>query len=175
MNSNRKIRILGFIAAPSALMLIAGCAVGPNFKKPASPTVGGYTAAPLSTTASVTNVPGGEAQRFVENLDIPGEWWELFHSQPLNDLIERSLTNSPSIKAAQAALTMARENLLDVLAHDADDVGLLLHGTGEIAGLGHRVGAPLRGSEFYFMPYAGLATMEALGARVECVTAPSRR
>ena len=95
-----------------ALMLLAGCAVGPNFKKPAAPPVSGYTANPLSTTSGVTNVAGGEAQRFVEGLDIPGEWWKLFHSQPLNDLIERSLTNNPSLKAAQAALAMARENLL---------------------------------------------------------------
>jgi NodT family efflux transporter outer membrane factor (OMF) lipoprotein len=92
--------------------LFAGCAVGPDFKKPAAPAVGGYTAAPLSTTASVTNIAGGDAQRFVSGEDIPGEWWTLFHSKPLNDLIERSLTNNPSLKAAQAALVMARENLL---------------------------------------------------------------
>jgi len=36
----------------------------------------------------------------------------LFHSKPLNALIERSLTNNPDLKAAQAALAMARENLL---------------------------------------------------------------
>ncbi len=94
------------------LVLFAGCAVGPDFKKPAAPAVGGYTAAPLSTTASVTNIAGGDAQRFVSGEDIPGEWWTLFHSKPLNDLIERSLTNNPSLKAAQAALVMARENLL---------------------------------------------------------------
>ncbi|MGA9451250.1 MAG: efflux transporter outer membrane subunit [Verrucomicrobiia bacterium] len=94
------------------IVLLAGCAVGPNFQKPAAPSVGSYTAVPLSTTTGVTNVAGGEAQHFVEGLDIPGEWWTLFHSKPLNDLIERSLTNNPSLKAAQAALTMARENLL---------------------------------------------------------------
>jgi len=92
--------------------LLAGCAVGPNFKKPAAPPVSGCTATPFSTTTSVTNIAGGEAQRFVERLDIPGEWWKLFHSKPLNDLIEHSLTNNPSLKAAQAALAVARENLL---------------------------------------------------------------
>ena len=112
MNSNRKIHILRFIAASSALMLSAGCAVGPNFKKPAAPAVGSYTATPLRTITGVRNVAGGEAQRFVQGLDIPGEWWTLFHSQPLNDLIERSLTNNPDLKAAQAALAAARENYL---------------------------------------------------------------
>jgi NodT family efflux transporter outer membrane factor (OMF) lipoprotein len=36
----------------------------------------------------------------------------LFHSRPLNELIEQSLTNNPDLKAAQAALSVARENVL---------------------------------------------------------------
>jgi NodT family efflux transporter outer membrane factor (OMF) lipoprotein len=94
------------------LLLMAGCAVGPNFKRPAAPNVNDYTAAPLSTTIGATNVSGGQEQRFVEGKDIPGQWWTLFHSQPLNDLIERALTNNPNITAAQAALTIAHENTL---------------------------------------------------------------
>jgi len=35
----------------------------------------------------------------------------LFHSEPLNALIKRSLTNNPDLKAAQAALMVAQENL----------------------------------------------------------------
>src|ERR1035441_9736339 len=93
----------------SLAVLLAGCAVGPNFKKPAAPEVSGYTPAPLSTTSGTTNVAGGEPQRFVSGSDIPGEWWTLFHSKPLNDLIELSLSNNPTIKAAQAALTAAKE------------------------------------------------------------------
>ena len=94
------------------LFLFAGCAVGPDFKPPAAPNVRGLTAKPLSTTTSVSNVIGGEAQSFVPGADISGQWWTLFHSQPLNDLIERSLTNNPNIKAAQAALRTAHQNLL---------------------------------------------------------------
>lgn len=94
------------------LFLLAGCAVGPNFKKPAAPEVSGYTTAPLATTGGSTNVPGGEPQGFVSGGDIPGEWWALFHSKPLNDLIELALSNNPTIKAAQAALKVAGENVL---------------------------------------------------------------
>ena len=95
-----------------ALSLLAGCAVGPNFKRPAAPPVNSYTAGPLETTASTPNVAGGEAQRFVDGLEIPGKWWALFHSKPLNELIERSITNNPDLQAAQAALKVARENML---------------------------------------------------------------
>ena len=43
-------------------------------------------------------------------MDIPGQWWTLFHSEPLNQLIEQSLANNPDLDAAQAALRQAQEN-----------------------------------------------------------------
>ncbi len=106
-----KSRLAQFLAA-SALLLTTGCVVGPRFKKPPAPDVGGYTPAPITTTSSTSNVAGGEVQHLVEGRDIPGEWWTLFHSKPLNDLIERSLKTNPDLKAAQAALSVARENVL---------------------------------------------------------------
>jgi hypothetical protein len=33
-------------------LLAAGCAVGPNFRRPAAPEVSGYTASPLEPTVS---------------------------------------------------------------------------------------------------------------------------
>ena len=106
-----KWRMAAKIASLAALFL-GGCAVGPKYKKPAPPDVGGYTPTPPSTTSATPNVAGGEAQQFVQGRDIPGEWWTLFHSKPLNDLIERSLKANPNLKAAQAALVAARENVL---------------------------------------------------------------
>jgi NodT family efflux transporter outer membrane factor (OMF) lipoprotein len=100
------------IIAISALLLSVGCAVGPNFKRPAAPQVPGYTPTPPSTTSSTPNVSGGEAQQFIDGHDIPGEWWTLFHSKPLNDLIERSLNANPDLKAARAALLVTQENVL---------------------------------------------------------------
>jgi NodT family efflux transporter outer membrane factor (OMF) lipoprotein len=111
MFRTRKSCLAGFIVT-SALLLTAGCVVGPQFKKPAAPDVGGYTPTPITTTNTTPNVTGGEAQRLVDGKDIPGEWWDLFHSKPLDDLIERSLKANPDVKAAQAALLVARENVL---------------------------------------------------------------
>lgn len=98
-------------AAACLSALLAGCAVGPDFKKPEAPRTSGYGAS-VPTATSASAVPGGEAQHFVAGLDIPGQWWTLFHCRPLNDLIERSLTRNPDVKAAQAALTAARELVL---------------------------------------------------------------
>jgi NodT family efflux transporter outer membrane factor (OMF) lipoprotein len=100
------------IIASSLLLFATGCAVGPNFKKPVTPAGAGYTLTPIPTTSATADVTGGETQQLVDARDIPGEWWTLFHSQPLNDLIERSLKANPDLKAAQAALIVARENVL---------------------------------------------------------------
>jgi NodT family efflux transporter outer membrane factor (OMF) lipoprotein len=103
--------LLAGVAALGSL-LVAACAVGPNFKKPPAPEVDGYTAAPLTGTVSTAGVAGGEAQRFVPGGDIAADWWTLFHSAPLNELIERSLRKNPDLEAAQAALSVAREGVL---------------------------------------------------------------
>jgi NodT family efflux transporter outer membrane factor (OMF) lipoprotein len=111
MNLRRKLCRSPCSAAALSL-LAAGCAVGPDFKKPAAPNVSGYTVTPLATTSSSAQGPGGDAQRFVQGTEIAANWWTLFHSQPLDDLIEHSLTNNPDLEAAQAALSVAREEVL---------------------------------------------------------------
>jgi len=112
----RKSRPSRSLLATSALLFTllftSACVVGPKFKKPAAPDVSGYTPAPIKTTTATPNVAGGEAQHLAKGGDIPGDWWTLFHSRPLNDLIERALKANPDLKAAQAALLAARENVL---------------------------------------------------------------
>ncbi|HVJ52561.1 MAG TPA: efflux transporter outer membrane subunit [Aliidongia sp.] len=99
-----------YLLATTPLAFLAGCAVGPDFEKPAVPEGAGYTAEPIAATAG-TDAQGGAAQRFVDGMDIPGQWWTLFHSEPLNALIERSLKANPDLEAAQAALRGAMENV----------------------------------------------------------------
>jgi NodT family efflux transporter outer membrane factor (OMF) lipoprotein len=108
--ATHKSRALAAVAL--MVVLVGGCAVGPNFKKPAAPQVSDYTRTPLSTTSSTANIPGGEAQHFANGLDVSADWWTLFHSTALNELIEQSLANNPDLKAAQAALSVAQENVL---------------------------------------------------------------
>lgn len=98
-------------SAACAALLAAGCAVGPNFKPPPAPPGAGYTAAPPRAAAATPHVAGGEAQRFQIGADIPADWWRLFHSQQLDALIAASLQNNPGMKAAQAALRVAYEDM----------------------------------------------------------------
>jgi len=93
------------------LLLLGGCAVGPNFHPPAAPAVSGYTPTPLPVKTSAADVPGGGAQNFVQGLDISGQWWELFHSQALNRMIAEALKDNPDLASAEAALREANENV----------------------------------------------------------------
>ncbi|MEJ0069240.1 MAG: efflux transporter outer membrane subunit [Pseudomonadota bacterium] len=91
--------------------LVASCAVGPDFLTPAAPAVSGYTPEPLPAQTASAPVTGGEAQRFLQDSDIPAQWWTLFRSPALNALVERSLKTNPNLQAAQAALRVALENV----------------------------------------------------------------
>jgi NodT family efflux transporter outer membrane factor (OMF) lipoprotein len=99
------------VGAATALIFVAGCAVGPDFNPPAAPNVTGYTAQPLPERTAAADVKGGEAQRFVQGLDIPGQWWTLFHSAALDRLIQQALENNPTLPAAEAVLRQAWENV----------------------------------------------------------------
>jgi NodT family efflux transporter outer membrane factor (OMF) lipoprotein len=96
-----------------AVCALVGCAVGPDFKPPAAPANAAFAPAgsPLPALTASAPLPGGEAQRFVEAQDIPGQWWTLFQSLELNALIERALQQNPTLEAAQAALRQANENV----------------------------------------------------------------
>lgn len=92
-------------------VLLSGCAAGPDFKQPDAPQVQGYTKEPLQQKTSSAATLGGDAQQFVEGMDIPAQWWTLFNSPSLNAVIEEALKASPDLQSAQAALRAAQEQL----------------------------------------------------------------
>jgi NodT family efflux transporter outer membrane factor (OMF) lipoprotein len=97
--------------AAISLVVLSACAVGPDFIAPPAPAGAGYTPeAQPAATASV-DVAGGAAQKFELGRDIPGEWWKVFHSKELDSLIAEALQANPNLRAAQAALWQAKENL----------------------------------------------------------------
>jgi len=93
-------RGLGLLIA-AALAAAGGCAVGPDFKRPPAPATDAYGSAPVTT--------GDEAQRLVAGMDIPSQWWTLFKSPALDQLVEQALTANPDVGAAQAAMRQAHE------------------------------------------------------------------
>ncbi len=91
-------------------MAAVACAcVGPNFHRPAAPSVERYTDEPRPSTTAGAAGPGGAAQRFLEEQDVPRNWWTLFESKELDELVTQALRNSPDVASAQAALRQAME------------------------------------------------------------------
>ena len=97
-------------AAAVVAMLLSGCAVGPNFKRPAPPTVQSYLPGPLTPQTESVQTTGGDSQRFLEGKSVPAQWWTLFESPALNELIKHAFEHNPTIQSAQAALRQANEN-----------------------------------------------------------------
>src|SRR5215472_9671551 len=95
-----RMRVLPVIA-----LVLSACAVGPDFARPEAPATERYTPEPLPAETAAAPVAHGAAQRLELGRDIPGEWWELFHSEARNTLIADALKNSPNIAAAEAALS----------------------------------------------------------------------
>lgn len=99
----------GLIAA--ACMAMGGCTVGPDFRTPAAPVATEYTATALPPQTASAPVAGGETQHFAPGQAIPAQWWHLFHSPALDQLIRQALKENPTLAAAQATLRQAQENL----------------------------------------------------------------
>ncbi len=97
------------VVALSVITALSGCAVGPNFKRPAAPTDSDYGNAPARGELPSSAGTGGSAQRLVADMDIPAQWWTLFQSPKLDRLVEQALKANPNVSAAQAALRQSRE------------------------------------------------------------------
>jgi multidrug efflux system outer membrane protein len=88
-----------FILHPSSFILavfLAGCAVGPDYKRPAVDSPGTYRRA-----ASDTNAPSGE-QSFADL-----GWWETFKDPQLAAYVGEALTNNWDIKIAASRVLQA--------------------------------------------------------------------
>jgi NodT family efflux transporter outer membrane factor (OMF) lipoprotein len=94
--------------AASALAVVAGCTVGPDFETPQPPAEASYAAKPLPVEAAAA-AASGSAPRFVPERDVPADWWTLFESPALDDLVRRALADSPRLEQAEAKLARALE------------------------------------------------------------------
>ncbi|WP_175763475.1 efflux transporter outer membrane subunit [Burkholderia ambifaria] len=96
--------------ALAAVALLAGCALGPDFRAPEPPAAQQYTrdAAPATTVAA--GGPAGDAQTFASSAHTLQRWWTQFGSEPLDRLVDTAWRNSPTLAEARARLDEARQN-----------------------------------------------------------------
>ncbi|VBB13756.1 efflux transporter outer membrane subunit [Burkholderia stabilis] len=94
----------------AAALLVAGCAVGPDFRAPDAPATQQYTRDAMPATTAAAGGPAGDAQTFESAAHAPQHWWTQFGSDPLNRLVDTAWHNSPTLAEARARLDEARQN-----------------------------------------------------------------
>ncbi len=155
-------------AAPAALAVLAaallgGCAVGPNFHRPAAPATSAYRPpgesnpvdAAAASVARRAPAAGPYAQRIALGAPVAPEWWTLFRSPQLDALMGRAIADNRDLAAAKATLAQARELVAAQTGQRYPQIGLQA-GTGR-----QKYGAEFLGT-FAVAPF----TYEAVGASV---------
>lgn len=78
----------------SVLLLLAGCAVGPNYKRPAAPVPSDFRGeAGAAQQASIADLP----------------WWEVFKDERLKQLVQVALTNNYDLRVAVSRVEQSRQ------------------------------------------------------------------
>ena len=79
----------------TALLLCAGCVVGPKYHRPAAPAGAGAPLQSVSPAVESTAQP-------------PDAWWRLYRDPRLDRLVQAAFAANPDLKAAEANLSAAR-------------------------------------------------------------------
>jgi outer membrane protein, multidrug efflux system len=100
-----RLSVFGLRISPLLALLLAGCAVGPNYQRPEA---FGTNAMPASFAgAAATNT--GEWKPAQPSAHLPrGSWWEMFGDSELNRLQGLATTNNQQLAAALANFQQAR-------------------------------------------------------------------
>lgn len=81
------------------MALAAGCAVGPNYQRPAADL----------PPAWQPDAPWHEA--LPSDTQLKGNWWQSFQDESLNGLVERALSGNQELRVAAARLDQARDQV----------------------------------------------------------------
>lgn len=162
LNPGRAARAASGVAAAA---LLCGCTVGPNFHRPAAPAIAAYrpvgesNAVGPGAAAAARNAPAADAyeQRILLGAPAVPEWWTLFASPQLDELMRHAIADNRDLAAARATLAQAQELV-------AAQTGRLLPQVGLQAGSGRQqYGKQFLGS---LVPKVAPFTYESFGASV---------
>jgi outer membrane protein, multidrug efflux system len=97
-------------------LLLAGCSIGPEYKKP-------DVAVPTSFRSQIAMTEAGSFA------DQP--WWGVFQDKPLQELIKEALTSNNDLQLAVARIQQARAQIEVVNAQSQPQIGYQLNAGGE--------------------------------------------
>ncbi len=107
------------------LLLLAGCAMGPNYERPEAPTPAAYKEAGDWVVAK----PADTAPK--------GEWWKVFHDPTLDALMPQVATGNFSLAAAEARYRQASAAVQGARAAFFPTLGASAGATRNAAGAGN--------------------------------------
>ena len=90
---------------PAALLLLAGCTVGPNYHRPAAPTAPAFkeNAVPPPSPQG-----GGWKQATPNDSALRANWWEIYQDPQLDKLEQQVAVSNQTLKAAYEQYMQAR-------------------------------------------------------------------
>jgi len=95
------------MASATIFATLAGCALGPDFTRPEAPYANRYDRQPLK----IETMDAGKdsTQHLVLGERLTRDWWHLFQSAAIDDVVKRALTDNRTLVAAAATLAQAHE------------------------------------------------------------------
>jgi outer membrane protein TolC len=131
-------RRLGWAALAAA---VAGCTVGPDYKRPAPAAQSGFADQALGRAGD-----GDVQQSAAAAADIRADWWTLLASPALDAVERQALADNWTLAARQAAIARARQAL--AVVHGEDYPALAAQGQAGQT----RIGATVFGPDAYSFP-----------------------
>jgi outer membrane protein TolC len=102
------------LAALAGVLLMAGCTLGPNFQRPTPPDSGYAHALP----------PAGAARTVSYGGEVADDWYHLFGSEQLDQLVRRALSGNHDLEAARHGLKAAQFELRAVAGTQLPQIDL---------------------------------------------------
>jgi outer membrane protein, multidrug efflux system len=90
-----------FLSILLAAVLLAGCAVGPDFRRPETAVPGAWSGLTGNDTISQTSITTPQPAQLVA-------WWNTFNDPILTSLVERAILSNLDLRQAEARIRQAR-------------------------------------------------------------------
>ena len=90
------------------IAMLGGCAVGPDFVRPAPPDIDRYT---RDSRPEATVSADGQAQHFTPGAAVTADWWQLFKSAQLDAVVRQAIANNQTLQASEESLRQSQDNL----------------------------------------------------------------
>ncbi len=99
VNGRTRARLQNLAVLAGALLLLGGCAVGPNYRRPTAPVTPTFKETP----------PEGWKQAQPNEAITRGKWWEIYNDPALNALEEQVSISNQNVLVAMAQYREARD------------------------------------------------------------------